>query len=92
VVGKAGFEPATSASRTLRAAKLRHFPRNRCPSIRDAEGHPGEASGRVSEHLSGLYGTSGTLGRTGRVSQHLSGLYGTSGTLAPRRNLFTSCS
>ena len=26
VVGKAGFEPATSASRTLRAAKLRHFP------------------------------------------------------------------
>jgi hypothetical protein len=26
LVGKAGFEPATSASRTLRAAKLRHFP------------------------------------------------------------------
>jgi len=26
VVGKAGFEPATSASRTLRAAQLRHFP------------------------------------------------------------------
>jgi hypothetical protein len=25
-VGKAGFEPATSASRTQRAAKLRHFP------------------------------------------------------------------
>ena len=26
LVGKAGFEPAASASRTLRAAKLRHFP------------------------------------------------------------------
>ena len=27
LVGTAGFEPATSASRTLRAAKLRHVPR-----------------------------------------------------------------
>ncbi len=26
LVGKAGFEPAASASRTLRAAKLRYFP------------------------------------------------------------------
>jgi hypothetical protein len=26
VVGTAGFEPATSASRTLRAAKLRYVP------------------------------------------------------------------
>ncbi len=26
MVGTAGFEPATSASRTLRAAKLRHVP------------------------------------------------------------------
>ncbi len=26
IVGKAGFEPAASASRTLRATKLRHFP------------------------------------------------------------------
>ena len=26
VVGTAGFEPATSASRTLRATKLRHVP------------------------------------------------------------------
>ena len=29
VVGKAGFEPAASASRTLRAAKLRYFPWNK---------------------------------------------------------------
>jgi hypothetical protein len=31
VVGKAGLEPATSASRTLRATKLRHFPWFRTP-------------------------------------------------------------
>src|SRR3990172_13263722 len=29
LVGTAGFEPATSASRTLRAAKLRHVPWHR---------------------------------------------------------------
>jgi hypothetical protein len=40
-VGKAGFEPAASTSRTWRAAKLRYFPllRDRCYRITAITGH-----------------------------------------------------